>query len=630
MLLIDYDENECQITFNPSEPWDHTVMNIDSLVKGRNYETDCYEIQNGGLSISIPYLIHYFDGILEIIRRLHGQEELHISDSAREIISFAKDIVESPDVILDQQSEDDIQSKLIRRKWNNNLRSLSRFQIHNLLKTSRRTNAAIFSVPGAGKTVEALAYSTIITDKDPIFLIVCPRNAYNTWEEELEVCLGISRNQILRATGSDDDLRGKLLSGNSNFRAVLVNYNRLWYRFRFFTEYLRTLRDEGFTTVAIFDESHHFKGGKSFTSAVKRVAPFADHRLILSGTPMPKGPADLVHQFRSLLPNLMNSIEEENVIEMTENRFVRTTKDDLGLIPAVIEYRFFDMDPFQREVYQLLTDYYAAEYAARGNRRILAEIIRLQRILIYLVMHSSNPLLVDNKFIDILGNVDSQLASKLENASQTMHGYGPKVRYACDRARELVAEGKKVLIWSSFIENVSLIASELDDLGAVYIRGDVPTSDFTEAGYSERFQSTKSDDVETTREERIRKFKDDDSCMVLVANPSAAGEGISLHDVCHHAIYVDRTFHATEFMQSMDRIHRYGRDENGDIICAKNETFIEILVCNKSVDQLIHRNLARKMTAMYEWLNDPSLSPQLGLLEPWISEEEMIEFVSSG
>jgi hypothetical protein len=80
----------------------------------------------------------------------------------------------------------------------------------------------------------------------------------------------------------------------------------------------------------------------------------------------------------------------------------------------------------------------------------------------------------------------------------------------------------------------------------------------------------------------------------------------------------------------MDRIHRYGRDENGDIICAKNETFIEILVCNKSVDQLIHRNLARKMTAMYEWLNDPSLSPQLGLLEPWISEEEMIEFVSSG
>jgi hypothetical protein len=100
-----------------------------------------------------------------------------------------------------------------------------------------------------------------------------------------------------------------------------------------------------------------------------------------------------------------------------------------------------------------------------------------------------------------------------------------------------------------------------------------------------------------------------------------------LHHVCHHAIYIDRTFHATEFMQSMDRIHRYGKDSDGNIICKIHDTVIEILSCENSVDDLIQRNLSRKMVNMYEWLNDPTLNPQLGLLDPWISEEEMQNFL---
>ena len=53
------------------------------------------------------------------------------------------------------------------------------------------------------------------------------------------------------------------------------------------------------------------------------------------------------------------------------------------------------------------------------------------------------------------------------------------------------------------------------------------------------------------------------------------------------------TFHATEFMQSMDRIHRYGKDSNGDIICKKYDTVIEILSCKNSV-MTIQKILAEK------------------------------------
>ena len=49
------------------------------------------------------------------------------------------------------------------------------------------------------------------------------------------------------------------------------------------------------------------------------------------------------------------------------------------------------MDEQQDEIYELLTEYYSAELAARGSARAMSELLRLQRIMIYIVMHVSNP-----------------------------------------------------------------------------------------------------------------------------------------------------------------------------------------------------------------------------------------------
>ena len=62
------------------------------------------------------------------------------------------------------------------------------------------------------------------------------------------------------------------------------------------------------------------------------------------------------------------------------------------------------------------------------------------------------------------------------------------------------------------------------------------------------------------REKELERFRHDDACGVLLANPAAMSEGISLHHVCHDAIYLDRTFNAGQFLQSVDRIHRLGLD----------------------------------------------------------------------
>ena len=57
---------------------------------------------------------------------------------------------------------------------------------------------------------------------------------------------------------------------------------------------------------------------------------------------------------------------------------------------------------------------------------------------------------------------------------------------------------------------------------------------------------------------KIKRFHEYPNAFVLVANPAACSESISLHTVCHHAIYLDRNYNAGQYLQSEDRVHRLG------------------------------------------------------------------------
>ena len=107
------------------------------------------------------------------------------------------------------------------------------------------------------------------------------------------------------------------------------------------------------------------------------------------------------------------------------------------------------------------------------------------------------------------------------------------------------------------------------------------------------------------REISLGRFKKSESSMVLVANPAAGSEGLSLHQVCHHAIYVDRTYNAAHYLQSIDRIHRLG-------LSADIETYIHVLrsktpIGIPNIDMSVWRRLSRKVDDLERLLSDPDL-----------------------
>ena len=102
------------------------------------------------------------------------------------------------------------------------------------------------------------------------------------------------------------------------------------------------------------------------------------------------------------------------------------------------------------------------------------------------------------------------------------------------------------------------------------------------------------------RAKAISKFRRDKNCHVLISNPQTLGEGISLHQECHDAVFVDRSFNAGQYLQALDRIHRLGLPSHQD-------TRIFILESQGSIDTQVDARLAVKIQALSELLDDATL-----------------------
>jgi SNF2 family DNA or RNA helicase len=447
-------------------------------------------------------------------------------------------------------------------------RKLTPEQLRNVSKLAAFSAGASFSVPGAGKTTEALAYFFFHAKPEDKLLVVAPKNAFTAWDEQLTCCVK-TQDSFIRLRSGESNIQSLL---NQNPRFSIITYGQLPRVQNTINSFLS--RNKVFMFL---DESHRIKRGAGgvIAEVILKTSFLPYRKLVLSGTPMPQSVKDLEPQFSFLYPDVALR-DDSDISGLIQPIYVRTTKAEIGLPSPVRKTILLSLAPKQQMFYQMLKS---------ETQRVIYDIPRKDRnrmrkigkSIIKLMQFVSNPALLAK---DITHSFSEELCSLLATDVSV------KVDYACKKARVLAKERQKTIIWTSFVENVELIAFRLSDIGADYIHGGVDAGD--------------EDDLDT-REGKIKRFHQDPSAMVLVANPAAASEGISLHTVCHHAIYVDRSFNAAQYLQSEDRIHRLGLPK--DI-----ETTIEILECKDTIDSLITSRLNEKVQRMSTVLNDPSLN----------------------
>jgi len=496
-------------------------------------------------------------------------------------------------------------------------RTFYRKQLLSAFHLAFSQNGCNFSVPGAGKTsvvYAAYAYLKSLPATDEKFvnklLIVGPLSSFKAWEDEYASIFGrrpVSRriSGMVPFRERDDFLHGITIASRET-ELTLTTYQTLTNSEDAFKIFLT---HTGRKTMMVLDEAHYIKGRDGLQAAAAlRLAPNARSRVVLTGTPAPNGYEDLSNLFRFIYPTRdIIGFPAASLRAMTDGSmpsaipelkrkiqpfYTRIRKIDLGLPEIITERVSVPMGEIQTSIYRSLESKIVPQLRQQlddpqVNLRVRARLIRLRQAVVNPEL-LLRPLDQEDGIFDTGGTGDLNVG-ELEVAD-LIRGFDAthdltRLETCRQLVNDILKDQGKILIWSYFLGNLERLRSSFLAM-APFV--EVLTGATPVAGAEDE------DEPETgTREEIIDRFHATNGPAILIANPQAVGESISLHKACRSAIYFDRDFNAGRFIQSKDRIHRYNPGGGGPVT-------YHYLVTPGTVDQDIDLRLIVKEARLSE------------------------------
>lgn len=484
-----------------------------------------------------------------------------------------------------------------------------------------------FSVPGSGKTIISYATYNYFKKKylcDSI-LIIGPINSVNAWEDEYITCFDKNPDFISLTDMTNNEVCSYLSSSVLNHNEItFINVDKAR---RFKNRIIDFMEKK--KTLLIIDEGHKEKNPEAeITKAVLEITKFTNYRIILTGTPMPNGYEDLYtltkiyEPYERILPfdygnlkkmtkNGAKENEQLKIMNSIKPFYSRVSKAFLintgEIMPSETKFIKCEFSEEQKSIYNFLDK---LSFEIENNFESLFNKSLMKAILIRKMQVSANPGLLSNSIINTIEECkeeylhdfnkedsENEKLIKADNEIQAMISQSPiinlinrffsgfyeipKNNVAIKLALELVKEGKKVIIWDVFVQNMQTIKktiAKISNVALEMINGSVCGQE---------------------RQNALKRFKYGKS-MILIANPATLAESISLHRVCQNAIYVNRNFNAAQFIQSKDRIHRI------NMPIGTTATYYFVINVN-SVDEAVNDRLDLKEKRMLRILDSDEL-----------------------
>lgn len=375
------------------------------------------------------------------------------------------------------------------------------------------------TLPGNGKQAGGLPAS-----RKPASLIVVPTSLLHNWRQETRRFTTLSMTEY---NGSIPYQAEYLKKHFDSFHLVFTTYGMMRNNIAQLSQYT--------FEYVILDESQNIKNSDSLTfrSAMQLRS---NHRLTLTGTPIENSLKDLWAQFHFLQPDLLsdeNTFNKHfiNAIKQGDQRmearlrqliapFIlrRSKKEVAPELPSLTEEVIYcDMVADQDEIYQ---------QEKNSLRNTLMQI------------HANNeqhqPLTVLNGILRL-----RQLACHPKMLFNDFTGESGKLQQIIDTFETLRSEGHKVLIFSSFVKHLELIAAE-------FIKRDWSYTLLTGAS--------------TNRPEEIDRFAHNENIQAFLISLKAGGVGLNLTQA-DYVFIVDPWWNPAAEAQAIARAHRIGQDK---------------------------------------------------------------------
>ena len=487
----------------------------------------------------------------ENLQRYLADKQLHIEERTR----VASDIKLKDNRVVDNfaQFKSVVDSLVIRP-----LREQQMWDAFFMMTMKKSAN---FSVPGSGKTTSVLAMCAYLMAKKNYkrIIVVGPINSFGSWLDEFSANFGssIPLNCFNIKDTSRETKKQKIDILNYEYG----KYNLMLFNYEGLSSYVKAIQhilSQG-DSILVFDEVHRVKrvGGKYAAAALAVSQESSKYTVVMTGTPLPNGYVDCFNLFNILLPEeyrdyinfssddlvCMSQDEKEYFNSLIYPLYCRTSKADLGVPKeSPDELIQVGVSPIEQELFDILCKVY--------RKSTLALFIRiLQMELNPQLLFSELDLEYFKKVLDLevediskIDYKDYSVRIKEMMSSKQAIFKSTKLTNTISLIKRLVAEGKPVICWCILKESINQRSELLVQAGisVATIYGGVDLSD---------------------RVDLLDKFKRGE-IMVLVSNPHTLGESVSLHMLCHDAIYFEYSYNLVHLLQSKDRIHRLGLPEN--------------------------------------------------------------------
>lgn len=538
------------------------------------------------------------------LNRFIKERELHIKERANVGIAIKQQIQEVSDKFSEYR-------EIVNNEMERKLREKQAWDSFFMCTMKKSAN---FSVPGSGKTSSVLGVYAYLFNKKLVEKIVMigPKNSFGSWIDEFDNCFGKKKELKLfniQDYKSLEQKRNALLYDTNDKNLLLFNYESLN---SIINEVKKNIDNK---TLLVFDEIHKVKAINGIRAEnALHISKIAFYTIAMTGTPIPNSYADIRNILEILYHDEYNEyfgfseLQLKNPsyddIKEINNRiqpfFCRTTKKQLEVPDANADIIItITSNVYENKIFHILLLKY------RKNK--LALIIRLLQL-------ESNPKMLLNAidengedFSDILdtyGNIEDidfkdyseEIVSLINSIDKT-----EKFKACIDQTIKLNQENETVIIWCIFVDSILTLANELQirglKVGIIY------------------------GSIDFENRELILKLFKDGKLDVLITNPHTLAESISLHTICHNAIYYEYSYNLVHLLQSKDRIHRLGLSHNQytQYYYLQNE-FLTIGKEIYSLDKNIYERLIEKEKTMLDAIEN-------NVLEKPNSIEEDIELI---
>ncbi len=381
---------------------------------------------------------------------------------------------------------------------------------------------------GLGKTLQTLTLLQYIykpsAPKQPATLIVVPTSLLHNWRREAKRFTALSMTEYNNTVAIDKKRPEKFFG---RFHLIFTTYGMM-------KNNIDILRSYRFKYV-VLDESQNIKNSDSlnFRSAIQLQS---NHRLVLTGTPIENSLKDLWAQFHFIQPDLLgaeSAFQKQFIIPIRQgNARVETQLQQL-IAPFILRRSKKEVAP---ELPELTEETIYCDMTGEQNTCYEQEKNSLRNILLQHTqstdrLHSFSVL---NGILRL-----RQLSCHPQLIFPDYTGTSGKATQIIETFDTLQSEGHKVLIFSSFVKHLELLAEAFQERGWKYALLTGSTSN---------------------RSSEIAHFTDQKDVQAFLISLKAGGVGLNLTQA-DYVFIIDPWWNPAAESQAIARAHRIGQDK---------------------------------------------------------------------